>query len=447
MKLNCLEIPLIHFSTFYHPLQGLTKTLVQYRSAGLSNGRQTFQCPRTRMALLQLRHQDAVRQEDHVHVAGLTTATPKLTFTHAQMLLAIPMEAFRACPAMTIHAKNPSHFPTRTVRDQCLFGFLIMTFSPEDHNANLMIHTRNTNTDRKIPLTRISDLENFPIHRIDLSSQVLDLEFFALEEDFAIELQIANIIAFQDVDAIQIVLVSKPAIKGKVTWDIIVLDPINELSKQDVVITELNTLLLAVFPFNKAEKLQGIVLTRCTDVVNNQIVMGDFVTLISMIPKIACIFNQFAAVVHQDVVNGNDALGAELCFGIGLQPVNAMKIECFLVPVRLGYPPVQTGLIRGGGELPIDRRDVLLVRNHQAREIFGKMLPLGFIGEHRAKLLEGVLDDCRKINNSWHRNILHDIFTNLIFSNCRQNTPFVINISTLQKSSSTLETDDEVILV
>ena len=53
MKLNCLEIPLIHFSTFYHPLQGLTKTLVQYRSAGLSNGRQTFQCPRTRMALAQ----------------------------------------------------------------------------------------------------------------------------------------------------------------------------------------------------------------------------------------------------------------------------------------------------------------------------------------------------------------------------------------------------------
>jgi hypothetical protein len=39
------------------------------------------------------------------------------------------------------------------------------------------------------------------------------------------------------------------------------------LSKQDVVITELNTLLLAVFPFNKAEKLQGIVFTRCTDVV------------------------------------------------------------------------------------------------------------------------------------------------------------------------------------
>ena len=46
------------------------------------------------MALLQLRHQETVRQEDHVHMAGLTKATPKLTFTHAQMLLAIPMEAF-----------------------------------------------------------------------------------------------------------------------------------------------------------------------------------------------------------------------------------------------------------------------------------------------------------------------------------------------------------------
>jgi len=42
----------------------------------------------TRTALPQLTHKNAVRQKDRIHVAGLTTAIPKLTIAHAQMLLA-----------------------------------------------------------------------------------------------------------------------------------------------------------------------------------------------------------------------------------------------------------------------------------------------------------------------------------------------------------------------
>lgn len=92
MYLNTIEIPVVALDTFDDPCDSVTESLPKYAQAGLPDGRQTFPCPLTRTALPQLTHQDAVRQEDHVHVAGLTTAVPKLTFAHAHMLLAVPMD-------------------------------------------------------------------------------------------------------------------------------------------------------------------------------------------------------------------------------------------------------------------------------------------------------------------------------------------------------------------
>ncbi len=161
------------------------------------------------MALLQLRHQETVRQEDHVHMAGLTKATPKLTFTHAQMLLAIPMEAFCACPTIAINPKDTSHFPSRSVGDQRLSGFCIVTFVPENHDANLVIHSRDANTDRKVPLAGFADLDELAVLGIDLCGQILDVEFLALEDNLTVKFQIANIVSRQAVDIVQVILVSE----------------------------------------------------------------------------------------------------------------------------------------------------------------------------------------------------------------------------------------------
>ena len=221
MQLDSLETPAVDFGTFYHPLQGLAETLLQHRSAGLSDGRQTFQCPRTRMALLQLGHQETIRQEDHVHVAGLATATPKLTFTHAQMLLAIPMEAFCACPTIAIYTKNTSHLPSRPVRDQSLSGFGIVTFVPENHHTDFVIHLGDTNTDGKVPLASVTSLHELAIFGINLRDHILDLEFFAFKEDLTVELQITDIVSLQAIDIVQVVLVSEPTVKGEVTGDLV----------------------------------------------------------------------------------------------------------------------------------------------------------------------------------------------------------------------------------
>ena len=48
-------------------------------------------------------------------------------------------------------------------------------------------------------------------------------------------------------------------------------------------------------------------LFRGAHVIDDNIVVGNLVALLSMIPKIPSIFNQLAVMVHQHVVNRNDA--------------------------------------------------------------------------------------------------------------------------------------------
>src|SRR6266496_6146500 len=59
----------------------------------------------------QLGHQGAVRQEHEIHVPGLALALPELTRAHAKMLLPVPMEGLRSCPAFAIRLEDAMDFP------------------------------------------------------------------------------------------------------------------------------------------------------------------------------------------------------------------------------------------------------------------------------------------------------------------------------------------------
>ncbi len=85
MNLNTLKIPSIGFDTVNRPGDCIAENLSKYRHTGLAYGRQVFLCPLTRTALPQLVHQNAMRQEDHIHMAGLAKAAPELTVAHAPL--------------------------------------------------------------------------------------------------------------------------------------------------------------------------------------------------------------------------------------------------------------------------------------------------------------------------------------------------------------------------
>ena len=69
MDLDSPIIPALLGHVSDHPVDRPFQRLPQHRPTGLPDGRQPFERPRTRTATAQLSHQNAVRQEDQVHVA------------------------------------------------------------------------------------------------------------------------------------------------------------------------------------------------------------------------------------------------------------------------------------------------------------------------------------------------------------------------------------------
>src|SRR5262249_60767459 len=84
------------------PREGRPQVLLEHRSTGFADGHQPMECPFLRTALLQLAHEQAVRQHDQVHVPGLALEITQLTVTQPELLLAVPMKGLRARPPMAV---------------------------------------------------------------------------------------------------------------------------------------------------------------------------------------------------------------------------------------------------------------------------------------------------------------------------------------------------------
>ena len=107
------------------PGEGVAEGFTQYCSTGFADGGQLAQGPVTRMGLMQLADEQAVRHHDEDHVSGLTMPVAKLTFAHAEFLFPIPMKGFRACPAVAINHHDPFRFPSGPICYQHLAGSVV----------------------------------------------------------------------------------------------------------------------------------------------------------------------------------------------------------------------------------------------------------------------------------------------------------------------------------
>lgn len=184
--------PSIFLYAIDHPGDCLTQRFSTYRTTGLPDGRQAFERPRTRTALPHLLHEQAVRQEAQIHVAGLPQAFSQLTATHAQLLLAVPVEALSASPAASIRAENATNLPVRSIAHKHLSGFLAIASFPQDYDAYTMIHTRYPNTLGEVSLLLPIDHDGLSIVRTNLLSKFFGLDLPSLEDDVAVEFQIAD---------------------------------------------------------------------------------------------------------------------------------------------------------------------------------------------------------------------------------------------------------------
>ena len=121
-----------------------------------------------------------------------------------------------------------------------------------------------------------------------------------------------------------------------------------------------------------------------------------------MIPEPAHVLDALSRVVDQHVIDGDHALVAGTRGGILLQEIEPTFVESLDVPIHFSEESIQAGLVRGAGELAVDRRDGLTVGDQQPREVLGEVPPPGLAVEQVAESFDGSLDQLRKFHDPWH---------------------------------------------
>ncbi len=261
----------------------------------------------------------------------------------------------------------------------------------------------NADTFGEVPLLLTIDGRFAPTQRPQLRLHPLaGFPVLAVDGDRAIELQIADVIALLAGDMVEDLRVGEVTVEGKIAWDRLIDHPIDQLFAQNGMILEgcfvgHTGLLLA-----EAAELQRIVFARGTHVIGDQIVMGDQMPLIGMIPEPAGIFNQLAVMGDQRVINRDHAVRGVVGGRVALQPIEAPLVEQLFIPLDLGDPAVQAGLVSRDGKLPVDPTDGFAFRNKQAGQILSEVLAFGLVGKQIRVLGQEVLHNRREFNNRWH---------------------------------------------
>ena len=158
---NALFVPGHEGHPFDRPGQRRAQRLGQHRATGLADGRQPLRCPFIRTALPQLTHQEAVRQHDEVQVPGLALTVTQLTIPQAQLLLAVPMKGFGACPAMPVHAHDACDFPLRPVGHQDDARLGVLAVRPQQHHPHLVADVGDAQRTGEVPIDFIRNSNNW----------------------------------------------------------------------------------------------------------------------------------------------------------------------------------------------------------------------------------------------------------------------------------------------
>src|SRR6266508_2196866 len=364
-----------------YPGDRFAQGLAKHGATGLADGRQACLSPFLRTVVPQLGHQGAVRQEYEIHMPGLALATPELTRAHAQMLLAVPMEGLGSCPAFAIGLEDAMHFPIGAVGDDHLAWFCISLSFPQHHNPHRVRHTWNADTFGEIPLLFAVNGRFAPTQRPQLRFDPLTrLPILAIDRDRAIELQITDIRALLTVDMIEDLGIGEVAVKGEIARYSLLDHPIDQLLAEYGVILEGLACGDATLLLTKAPKLQRVVLEGGADIVGDQVIVGDQMALVGMIPEPAGIFNQLAVMVDQGIINRDHAVRGVVGGRVALQPFEAPLVERLFIPVDLGDPAVQTGLVGRDRKLSVDAADGFAFGDEETSQILSEVPALRFVG-------------------------------------------------------------------
>ncbi|MGQ9483224.1 hypothetical protein [Chloroflexus sp.] len=117
------------------------------------------------------------------------------------------------------------------------------------------------------------------------------------------------------------------------------------------------------------------------DVVDDQVVVGHQVPLGGVIPEGALICNQVSLVVDHRVVAREHVVLPVAGGRVVLEPGQASFIARLWIPRRFSAKAVATGLFGRHGTLTVDATHRRARGSEESRQVFGKVLTCGRVGE------------------------------------------------------------------
>src|SRR5262249_50435545 len=254
----------------------------------------------------------------------------------------------------------------------------------------------------KVPLGVTSDGE-FGAHQwregLDPGA---DSRLLAADDDRAVGFQVADIRALLGVDVVHDRRVGEIAVKGKVAWDRLGHDPVDQLLGQVGVVLE-GLIIATLVALAEAAKVKRVVFPTGVNVVSEQVIVGNQMALVGVIPEIANIVDQFASVVNQGVINRNDPILAIAGGRVMLEPFEAVGVDTIHLPRSFGQPAIEAGLVGGGGKLARDATDRLVFGHQQTSEVLGEVAARGLIRQQVTELDKQFLDHPGNGDNGWHK--------------------------------------------
>jgi len=318
------------------------------------------------------------------------------------------MEGLRTCPPIAINQQNPGDFPAGPVGDQDLARFAIAFSIPDDNDSYFVVHTRDADGHREVPLLLAASLERLSAFRLDFGGHLFRLQLGTFPTNLAVEFQVAYVASRSPetvlllVNVVEALRVGEVAVECEIAGDFPLACPVDQLAEELCVVEKLLARMLALLTLPEPPKLQRIVFPACADIVGDQVVVCQLVSLLGVVPKPTDVFDEFARVVDQYIVDGDHATVRVSRARILLEPLEPLLVQFLLVPLDLREKPVQARLIGGHGKLAVDAAHRLSRGNHQAREVLGQVASLGLAGEKVAELLDGRRNDVRKRSDPWH---------------------------------------------
>src|SRR5512135_1334925 len=240
----------------------------------------------------------------------------------------------------------------------------------------------------------------------------LGLDDPTLPLQLAVGLQVADIAPrspeaiFLAGDVIEHFHTGEVTVHREVARDLPLAHPVDQLAAQSGMVAERLLQRLADLLLAEEPELQRVVLTTGADVIDEEVVLGDCVPLLGVVPVPSGVGDQQSLPIDQGVVDGDHTLVAVAGGGVLLEPFPSSRVEGLDIPHGLGEEAVEAGLIGGPGELVMDAQDRLALGDEESGEVLGEVAALALVGEEVTVLSQGPLDQFGGLDDPWHDQML-----------------------------------------